>query len=355
MEKTVCIIGAGLSGLVCGVRLARAGFKVVVIEELSYPGGLLASSRIGREYLELLPHHLRKTDKHLLSLIKSLGINDDITWHDSLWHGMASKKKLGYFTDGFSTLINRLIQELIDNSGKIYYSTTVAEITDNGTGDGKYCTSCVLSNSSRVDFISDYVIFTGSCRSFVNSSYGLPISINVRDQLMNITYKSEFCLLMVLKSKPTDVYFQKVSDAPFSRIVDHSNAIDSKSYGGNVVYLVGTCSISDPLWVEDDSKIKDVYFQAYRKMFPGMGKNDLRAWRLTKIRYAVTECFPDSDLTQPCKNIFICSSALVSNNPTHLPENRMDGVVELAQKISDTIIKNETETTEEEISDESTQ
>lgn len=341
MKKSVCVIGAGLSGLVCGMRLARAGFEVQIIEELSYPGGLLASSRIGKEYLELLPHHLRKTDRALLSLTKELGISEGITWFDSFWHGLASRKKLGYFTNGFSDLINRLMQEVTDHGGTIYYSTTVAEISSNGTPDNKYCTSCVLSNSSRVDFITDYVIFTGSCRSFINSSYGLPISINVKDQLMNITYRSEFCLLLVLKSKASDVYFQKINDGnPFSRIVNHSNCFGLRSYGGNVVYLVGDCSISDPLWIEDDAKIKDTYFSAYRKLFPGITKSDIKAWRLTKIRYAVSERFPDTDLTEPAPNVFICSSALVSTNSATLPENRMDGVVALANRICEKILNN---------------
>ncbi|MBO7451067.1 MAG: FAD-dependent oxidoreductase [Clostridiales bacterium] len=341
MKKSVCVIGAGLSGLVCGMRLARKGFEVHIIEELSYPGGLLASSRIGKEYLELLPHHIRKTDRALLSLSRELGISEEINWFDSFWHGLASRKKLGYFTNGFSTLINRLLQEITDNGGTIHFSTTVAEISENGTADKKYCTSCILSNSSRVDFISDYVVFTGSCRSFVNSGYGLPISINVKDQLMNITYRAEFCLLMVLKSKSSDVYFQKTPEGvPFSRIVNHSNSFGLRAYGGNVVYLVGNCSISDPLWVEDDAKIKDVYFQAYRKLFPGSTKADIKAWRLTKIRYAVAERFPDSDLTEPCENVFICSSALVSTNTNQLPENRMDGVISLANKICDKIITN---------------
>ena len=349
MRKSVCIIGAGLSGLVCGMRLSRAGFDVQIIEELSYPGGLLASSRIGKEYLELLPHHLRKTDRALLSLTRDLGIYEDITWFDSFWHGLASRKKLGYFTNGFSDLINRLMQEIIDNGGTICYSTTVAEISSNGTPDNKYCTSCVLSNSSRVDFTSDYVIFTGSCRSFVNSSYGLPISINTKDQLMNITYRAEFCLLMVLKSKSSDVYFKKINDGnPFSRIVNHSNSFGLRSYGGNIVYLVGDCSISDPLWVEDDSKIKDIYFAAYKKLFPGITKSDIKAWRLTKIRYAVSERFPETDLTEPAPNVFICSSALVSTNTSSLPENRMDGVVSLANRICEKILSNTNQSEENE-------
>lgn len=339
MCKSVCIIGAGLSGLICGMRLSRAGFKVQIIEALSYPGGLMGSCRVGKEYLEFLPHHIRRTDRTLIALSRELGIVDDIEWFDSFWHGKASRKKLGYYKGGFATLINRLIQEIIDHGGTINYSTTVAEITDNGTGENKYSVSCILSQAIRVDFVSDYVVFTGSCRSFINCSYGLPISINTRDQLMNITYKSEFCLMMVLKKKLNDVYYQKAPEGlPFDKIVSHSNCFGSRGYDGNVVYLEGGCLISDPLWVETDDVIRDVYFKAYRKLFSGTTKNDIKAWRLTKIRYAVSDRFPEADLTNPCENVYICSSALVAQT-TARPENRMDGVVNLANTISEQIIE----------------
>ena len=38
-SKTVCIIGSGLSGLTCGMKLAKAGFNVTVVEELASRGG----------------------------------------------------------------------------------------------------------------------------------------------------------------------------------------------------------------------------------------------------------------------------------------------------------------------------
>ena len=133
-RRSVCIVGAGLSGLVCGMRLAKAGFDVDIVEELTYPGGLLASSRIGKEYLELLPHHLRKTDKSLLSLAKEEGL--DVEWFDSLWYGRASRRKVGYFTGGFASLINILIQDITDNGGRISYSTTVSEISSKTGEDG---------------------------------------------------------------------------------------------------------------------------------------------------------------------------------------------------------------------------
>ena len=59
-QTSICVIGAGLSGLVCAYKLAQAGFRVQVVEQQSTPGGMLACSRLGSEYIELLPHHIRK-------------------------------------------------------------------------------------------------------------------------------------------------------------------------------------------------------------------------------------------------------------------------------------------------------
>ncbi len=338
-RKTVLIVGAGLSGLVCGMRLSKAGFDVHIVEELTYPGGLLASSRIGKEYLELLPHHLRKTDRALLSLAKEEGLTVD--WFDSLWYGRASRRKVGYFPGGFASLINILIQDITDNGGRISYSTTVSEIASRGEGEHSgYVTSCVLNNSGSVEIESDYVIFTGSCRSFVNCSHGLPIPINSRDQLMNITYKASISIMMVLKRCPSEVYFQRLdTNAPFNRIVNHSNVFGTRSYGGNIVYLVGTCSISDSLWIASDEEIMEKYFSAFHKMYPVIKKSDIKSWRLTKNRYAVSERYPEQFLCTPAENMYICASGLTKFSTSAIPENRMDDIVSLANEICKKVIE----------------
>ncbi len=346
-KKKVLIIGAGLSGLVCGMRLSKAGFDVNIVEEMTYAGGLLASTRVGKEYLELLPHHLRKTDRALLSLVKEEGLEDNVEWFDSLWYGRASRKKLGYFTGGFAGLVNILIQDITDNRGSISYSTTVSEI---GMRDGRYVTSCVMNNSAKIEIESDYVIFTGSCRTFANVSHGLPLSINYRDQLMNITYKASISIMMNLKKKATDVYIQKIkSDMAFNRIVHHTNCFGLRSYGGNIVYLVGTCLISDPLWISSDEEIMDRYFKDLRKLYPMIRKQDIKSWRLTKIRYAVSEKYPDQDLTNPLEGLFICAAGLTKTASSSVPENRMDQVVTLANRICRSIISMQEKTNGEDL------
>lgn len=331
----VTIIGAGLSGLLCGMRLAKEGFDVVILEELTYPGGLLASTHIGSEYIELLPHHFRRTDKALHAITKELGLDSRIKWYDAFWYGRASRKKVGYFEGGFATLINLLIQNITDNGGKIFYSTCVTEITRKD--DGTYLTSCVLSDSRKYEVESRYVIFTGSCRTFVNVSHGLPMSMNTRDQLMNLTYHSRICLMLLMRKLPTDAYLQlkfpTKNDTPFARIVNHSACFSDRNYGGEILYLVGKCQISDPLWVESDQKIMEEYFRAYRKLYPLIKKSDIKSWRLTKVRYAVSDHYPETDLTEPLENVYVCSSALTSYATTGEPENRMDSIAALAGDI----------------------
>lgn len=337
-RKSVCIIGAGLSGLTCGMRLSRAGFKVTVVEELASPGGLLSYTRIGREYLELTPHHLRKSDKALLALIKEMGVEDKISWFDSTWQGRASHRKVGYFDGGFSCLVSSLSQEIIDHGGRICFSTTVAEISRLGSGD--YRTACILPNSSRFVIDSKYVIFTGSCRTFINVSHGLPIAMDDRDIMMNVTYSAKISAFMVVKHENSQMFYQQMTpgpDTPFDRIINHTSCFGQRGYGGSVVYLVGSCQVTDPIWIESDAEIMEKFFKAYKKLYRTIRKSDIKSWRVTKIRYAQTEHYPGIDLTNPCENLYVCSTGLARFNTRETPENRMELTVSLASRICSTI------------------
>ena len=339
-SKSVCIIGAGLAGLTCGMRLSRAGFKVTVVEELASPGGLLSYTRIGREYLELTPHHLRKSDKALLALIKEMGVEDKVSWFDSTWQGRASHRKVGYFDGGFSCLISSLAQEITDHGGRICFSTTVAEISR--LGSGEYRTACILTNSTRFVIDSNYVIFTGSCRTFVNVSHGLPIPMDDRDILMNVTYSAKITAMMVMKHEISQMFYQvpaKDYGLPFKAIINHTSAFGERNYGGAVVYLVGSCSITDALWIDSDAEIMLKYFAGLRKLYPSLRKSDVKSWRLTKTRYALTAQYPEIDLTNPCENLYVCSTGLTKFATNDTPENHMDSVVSLAGRISSEIIK----------------
>lgn len=52
----VVIIGSGIGGLVCGCTLAKAGMKVLIVEQHTRPGGYCASFRRGRYLFDAGPH-----------------------------------------------------------------------------------------------------------------------------------------------------------------------------------------------------------------------------------------------------------------------------------------------------------
>ena len=89
MMKDVVIIGAGLSGLACGLRLAKAGYKVTVLEKEAIPGGLARSFPIQGQRLPLTYHHVMPPDQTTQAYIKRFGLWDRLHWINSsqvFWH-----------------------------------------------------------------------------------------------------------------------------------------------------------------------------------------------------------------------------------------------------------------------------
>jgi len=175
-RPSICIIGAGITGLVSAWELSRKGFVVQVVEQHSTAGGMLSSTRIGHEYIELLPHHIRKTDRNLLGLLKELGLQEDVSWFDSYWYGRVGRKKLGYLNNGFHSLISALTQEITDNDGLIHYGYTAMDISQTPEADKsvqnifppsssqasgalpRYQISCVLADCTTVVLEADNVL-----------------------------------------------------------------------------------------------------------------------------------------------------------------------------------------------------
>ena len=84
MSRTYAVLGAGALGLTAALRLAQRGHHVTVLEREPLPGGLAAGFRVGGEdgpWLEKFYHHLFRSDRHAIGLIRELGLEPDLTWH----------------------------------------------------------------------------------------------------------------------------------------------------------------------------------------------------------------------------------------------------------------------------------
>ncbi|MCQ2483377.1 MAG: FAD-dependent oxidoreductase [Clostridia bacterium] len=349
--RDICIIGSGLSGLCCSRNLAKLGFKVHIIEQLNTLGGLVRSAKIGDEYVELLPHHLRKTDRSLLQLCKEVGIKDKINWHDSLWQGRASNRKIGYFDGGFNDLTNALSQDITDNGGVFYYSTVATEIVYNSQASGiqssgsdektkRFCVKCILNNNTKFKLYCDFVVFTGPCNQVLTNSPSIPLPKEYKKSLKSMRYSSKFSLMLLLKKNPSELYFRYLEDSniPFSYIVNHSTCFGERKYGGHLVYLVGDVDSDGPLWTEDDETIKKLYVNAFQKLYPSIKKSDIKSWRLTKCKFAAADEFPQVEIVNPISGLYLCSPAVISASIDKKLDNRMEYAVKLSEVVANNIV-----------------
>ncbi|OGL55737.1 MAG: hypothetical protein A3C43_12385 [Candidatus Schekmanbacteria bacterium RIFCSPHIGHO2_02_FULL_38_11] len=77
MPKKIAVLGGGCTGLAAGLRLARKGYEVQVIEKLTRVGGLAGGVAINGNIYEYGPHVFHTTDTEILNDIKSI-MGDDL-------------------------------------------------------------------------------------------------------------------------------------------------------------------------------------------------------------------------------------------------------------------------------------
>ena len=77
----IAVLGAGVAGLVAGMRLTEAGHTVDVYERWPGLGGQAATLDVGQGHLlERYYHHLFSTDRHIAALYEELGMADELEW-----------------------------------------------------------------------------------------------------------------------------------------------------------------------------------------------------------------------------------------------------------------------------------
>jgi len=83
MNKKIAIVGGGIGGLLVGYKLSQKGNRVTIFEKEKQLGGLISDFKIEGENLEKFYHHIFKTDKEVIELIKELGLEKKLKWHKS--------------------------------------------------------------------------------------------------------------------------------------------------------------------------------------------------------------------------------------------------------------------------------
>jgi protoporphyrinogen oxidase len=141
--------------------------------------------------------------------------------------------KLGYFEGGFQALADALAEYVAGQGVEIKLSTSVRKVCPQAEGG--------LVVETEVETYSfDRVIFTGSPQLLSNLVPDLPEPYLA--QLKQLKSMGAVVMTLALKQPLTKEHYwinlPKTDDFPFLALVEHTNFIDAKHYGGDhLIYL----------------------------------------------------------------------------------------------------------------------
>lgn len=122
-NKKIAVIGAGISGLVSGYRLAKKGFKVKIFEAGNQLGGLARTIKIKGQPIEAFYHHFFPGDNYFFAICEELGIADRVFWREA---------KMGYLSEGetfdFGTPTSLLKFKPLSLKEKVRFALSVLKI-----------------------------------------------------------------------------------------------------------------------------------------------------------------------------------------------------------------------------------
>ncbi|MHB8464439.1 MAG: methyltransferase domain-containing protein [Acidimicrobiales bacterium] len=78
--RRAVVIGGGVGGASAALRLADAGFSVVLLEQSDHLGGLVMSLEIGGTPIERFYHHIFPHEHEIISLIDAMGLTPKLEW-----------------------------------------------------------------------------------------------------------------------------------------------------------------------------------------------------------------------------------------------------------------------------------
>jgi len=198
--------------------------------------------------------------------------------------------KLGYFVGGFQTFVDRLAGAVEERGGDIRYRVPVNSISTESR-DG------FLLQGAGEDEIYDRVLVTTSPVLMSKIVSGLPQEYVSRLRSL----KSMGAVVMTLALKQplmTDshTYWLNIpayspdksqNEVPFLALVEHTNYIDSKHYGGDTIIYCGDYVAADhPYFTMSRQELEDLFTGVLHKFNPDFRPDWVRKSWLFREPYA---------------------------------------------------------------------
>ena len=401
MKSKILVVGGGITGLVAAYRFLQKNYQVTLIEKSNVLGGLLGGFKIGGTNLEKAYHHIFKTDKAIISLIKELGLENKLKWYES---------KTALFYDGtiypFAgaidllkfkplNLIDKLRLGLVkiylekENNWQRFEKVLAYEWMKKWCGDraykvvwepllsGKFSDRYkeismawmwarihTRANSSEkgkeylgyldggfqqvIDELATRIIKLGG---EIKLNYELPITnyeLEKYDKVINtapldsVEYLGAVTVVFSSKQNLSKYYWHNINEpkSPFLAFIQHTNLVGTKNYGGKNIYYMGTYLPQNHKYFTcKDGLIEKDFFDYLKKVFPEFKKSDIGEKFVFKFKYA--QHIVDANYQLRIKNYELKNQKIIYANFAQIhPEDRgVNFAVREGEQSADSVLR----------------
>lgn len=214
------------------------------------------------------------------------------------WFWARIKKRssqLGYLEGGFQILIKKLAKKIRENKGEIILKRKVKRLND-------------LSHF-------DKVIVTVPTPRFLAMT---PLSADYKKKLSRLNFVGALNLILILKEKflTDNTYWLNINEKkyPFVALVEHTNFIDPKYYGGShLLYVGGYYPPSHSYFKMKKEEIFKEFLPYLKKINPSLNTNyyllttNLFAQPIIPLNYS--KIIPK--MKTPIKNLYFANQSLI--------------------------------------------
>ncbi len=199
-----------------------------------------------------------------------------------LWARLhARTTRLGTFVGGFQTFLNRLADVVRRQGAETRLSSAVTEIK--ALHDGRL--AVVTAQGART---FDAVISTSSPALMARIAPDLPLAYSA--QLRALKSMGAVVMVLALKQRLTSYYWHnlpKEAGFPFLAMVEHTNYIDPRHYGGDHIVYCGDYLEPDHEYFQmDQAALLERFLPALQRFNPQFDRSWVKAAWLWKTAYA---------------------------------------------------------------------
>jgi protoporphyrinogen oxidase len=346
-KQKIAIIGGGITGLVAGYRLLQKGHKVTIFEKGDSLGGLLGGFKIEGTNLEKAYHHIFKTDKEIITLIKELGLENKLKWHESktaLYYDgtiypfagvvdLLKFKPLNFIDKLRLGLVKIYLEK--ENNWQKFENVLAYEWMKKWCGDNSY--KVVWEPLLRGKFSDRYQdismawmwarIHTRGNSSENSKEYlgymeeGFQLIIDKLEKrikrlggkielnkiaeekeliknfdkiissapLENVDYLGAVTMVFSSKQSLSKFYWHNINDAnsPFLAVIQHTNLMGTKDYKGKNIYYLGTYLPQNHKYFTcKDGLIEKDFLGFLKKIFSNFNEKEIEEKYIFKFKYA---------------------------------------------------------------------